>query len=164
MQVLDLERLGAKYAEVHCVQGFVLLLSWLKLLEYSKYMSAGMQLLVHSIASCAWECGVWFFMLVVIVNAYGQAFYLAFGPDIAGFNAFYLAFGPDIAGFNDIYESLSTICIWLFAVVDFQKVLSSDQLIASLLFVSFQAVYSVIMVNMFIVILIRSYHNLKKAR
>jgi hypothetical protein len=148
-EVLDLDALGAQYAVIMCVQGFVILCSWLKLIEYTKYVSASMHLLLHSIGACAYECGVWFLMLFVIINAYGQAFYLSFGPDIDGF--------------DDIGEALSTITVWVFGKVDFQKVLSSDQLIASLLFVSFQIVYSVVMANMFIVILIRSYTVIKKA-
>jgi len=148
-QVHDYETVGWYYNEMECLTGYIALLCWLKLLDYVKYISKRMAALVETIARCAYECSVWFFMLFVIVVAYSQAFYLAFGPEIDGF--------------DDYGTSLGTMMVWIFDVVDYSQVLSTDQFLASILFVSFQVVYSMLLVNMFIVILLRSYIDVKKA-
>jgi hypothetical protein len=87
-------------------------------------------------------------MLLIIVLAYSQAFYIAIGPEVDGF--------------GDYGQSLSTMVIWIFNVVDFSQVLSSDQILASSLFLSFQVVYSMLLLNMLIVIMFRSYNDIKK--
>merc|ERR1719390_172320 len=74
--------------------------------------------------------------------------------------AFFLAFGPEIDGFDDMSTSLGTMMVWIFDVVDYSQVLSTDQILASVLFISFQVVYSMLLI-MFIVILLRSYIDVK---
>ena len=122
--VYDYESVGWYYNEIECLTGYIALLCWLKLLDYLKYISKRMAALVETIARCTYECSVWFFMLGVIVIAYSQAFYLAFGPEIQGF--------------DDFQKSMGTMMIWIFDVVDYSQVLSTDQFLASFLFLSFQ--------------------------
>ena len=124
-EVHDYESVGWYYNEIECLTGYIALLCYLKLLDYLKYVSKRMAALVETIARCTYECSVWFFMLAVIVIAYSQAFYLAFGPEIAGF--------------DDFQKSMGTMMIWIFDVVDYSQVLSTDQFLASFLFLSFQA-------------------------
>jgi hypothetical protein len=145
--VYDYESVGWYYNEIECLTGYIAFLCWIKLLDYSKYLSRRMAGLVDTIARCAYECSIWFFMLFIIVIAYSQAFYIALGPEINGFDSYSRALG--------------TMMIWIFDVVDYSEVLSADQILASGLFLSFQVVYSMLLVNMFIVILLRSYTDVK---
>ena len=146
-EVHDFEIVGWYYNEIEVLTGFIALFCWLKLLDYVKFLSKGMAALVETIARCTYECSIWFFMLFVIVMAYSQAFFLAFGPEIDGF--------------DDMSTSLGTMMVWIFDVVDYSQVLSTDQILASVLFISFQVVYSMLLINMFIVILLRSYIDVK---
>ena len=145
--VYDYESVGWYYNEMECLTGYIAMLCWIKLLDYLKYLSKRMAALVDTIARCAWECSIWFTMLFIIVVAYSQAFYIALGPEIDGFDSYSRALG--------------TMMIWIFDVVDYSQVLSADQILASGLFLSFQVVYSMLLVNMFIVILLRSYNDVK---
>ena len=109
-EVYDYESVGWYYNEIECLTGYIALLCYLKLLDYLKYVSKRMAALVETIARCTYECGVWFFMLAVIIMGYSQAFYLALGPEIEGF--------------DDFESSMGTMMIWIFDVVDYSQVLS----------------------------------------
>ena len=149
--VYDYETVGwrySRYNEIECLTGYIALFCWLKLLDYLKYLNRDMASLMQTCARCAYDCSVWFMMLLIIVLAYSQAFYIAIGPEVDGF--------------GDYGQSLSTMVIWIFNVVDFSQVLSSDQILASTLFLSFQVVYSMLLLNMLIVIMFRSYNDIKK--
>eukprot|EP00960_Hanusia_phi_P038329 753386-Hanusia_phi.AAC.2 len=150
LDVNDFEYVGFLYNQAQCLLAFISLFGWLKLLEFPKYVSQSTELIIHIVWKCGQQCIPWFFILLIIVLAYAQAFYLAFGPDVDGFESF--------------NQALSTLVTWTFNVISYRNVISFDQFLASVLFISFQITYAIILINMFVVTLMQSYYEVKNKK
>ncbi|EKX46026.1 hypothetical protein GUITHDRAFT_163083 [Guillardia theta CCMP2712] len=150
LDVNDFEYVGFLYNQAQCLLAFISLFGWLKLLEFPKYISRSTELIIHILWKCGQQCIPWFFILLIIILAYAQAFYLAFGPEVDGFESF--------------NQALSTLVTWTFNVISYRNVISFDQFLASVLFISFQVTYAIILINMFVVTLMQSYYEMKNKK
>jgi len=106
VEVYDFEYAGSEYSFYSCLLGFSIMISWLRIVTYIKFFSGAMSRIVTIVGECIESCLIWFLMIFIVVVAYAQCFYLAFGPDVEGFDSF--------------EASLATICTWVKHVPDLQ--------------------------------------------
>ena len=113
LKVYDFQAVGEQYQYISVLLGTSAFLCWIRILSYFRYFDRNLSLLVSTIGNCATDTVAWFVTLAIVVLAYAQAFYLAFGPEVDGFDT--------------IGQSTGTLCEWLFRNVDTTDIIASDQ-------------------------------------
>jgi hypothetical protein len=112
-EVYDFHMVGERYKFISVLIGFSAFLCWIRILSYFRYFDRDLSLLVSTIGNCAKDTYAWFLTMAIVIFAYAQAFFLAFGPEVDGFDT--------------IGQSLGTLCQWLFHRVNTNDIIGIDQ-------------------------------------
>ena len=112
-EVYDFNMVGERYKYISVLIGFSAFLCWIRILSYFRYLDRDLSLLVSTIGNCAKDAYAWFLTMAIVIFAYAQAFFLAFGPEVDGFDT--------------IGQSLGTLCQWLFHRVNTSDIIGIDQ-------------------------------------
>jgi hypothetical protein len=112
-EVYDFHTVGERYKYISVLIGFSAFLCWIRILSYFRYFDRDLSILVSTIGNCAKDTYAWFLTMAIVIFAYAQAFFLAFGPEVDGFDT--------------IGQSLGTLCQWLFHRVNTSDIIGIDQ-------------------------------------
>ena len=112
-KVYDFHAVGDQYQYISVLTGISAFLCWIRILSYFRYFDRDLSLLVSTIGNCATDTLSWFLTMSIVIFAFAQAFFLAFGPEVDGFDT--------------VAQSVGTLCEWMFRRVNAADIIAVDQ-------------------------------------
>jgi len=146
---VDFEYAGWVYNMISLLNGFNSLFTWLKLFAYLRFISSQAEQFIETVSQAAANLTIFVSLLSVVLWAYAQTIFVSFGTDIAEYKTIKDAY---VNTFKAMIEGY-----------DIDALRASDEYLGSLLYISFLFIAFMVILNMFLAIIAKTYDDVNGA-